>query len=215
MDVMSSQRSLPSGEVEVLFTDEERQAIREQGVERNREMIAARRKFKYRATSAARHEVGLLGEYAVASWIRSLGGRVRLIGDDPQTQEDGHGDLLVLMDDLPDHASPLLVEVKTRRARGWAEYRHDIDMGQLNRLAVAAVVWCVVPDRIASGPVTIVGWSTPVELWRRWTHEAELAQGDDFRVDWLEDWPTRRLDGLVALLRRGEENYTGRQTPFD
>lgn len=184
------------------FTDSERAAIRELAVARNLEMVRGHRKFKYGVTSVARHEVGLLGEHAVASWIRSLGAQVRMIGDDLETQGQGHGDLTVLMYDQANESATSHVEVKTRRSGSWLLWRNEIDMGQFDRLVVSAVVWCITPDRLEAGPVKIAGWSPPDELWHRWMQEAELAQGDDFRSDWLDDWPVQPLADLIALLRQ-------------
>jgi Holliday junction resolvase-like predicted endonuclease len=164
-------------------------------------------------TSIARHEVGLLGEHAVASWIQTLGAQIRVIGDDLETQEQGHGDLMVLMDSHSDESATSLLEVKTRRTGSWAQWRHEIDMGQLDWLVVAAVVWCVAPDRLDAGPVRIAGWSPPDELWHRWMQEAELANGDEFRVDWLDDWPVQPLVDLIALLQR--PHLGSPPTPFD
>ena len=204
---------MSSGEIEVKFSDDERAEIRELAVTRNIEMVRGHRKFKYGVTSAHRQEVGLLGEHAVAAWLQSLGARVRMIGDGPDDQANGHGDLLVLMDSREQQAATSLIEVKTRRSHSWAKWLHEIDMGQLDRLVVSAVVWCVTPDQVGVGPVRIAGWSPPDELWHRWMQEAELAQGDDFRTDWLDDWPVQHLDDLVTLLR--QPHIEGPSTPWD
>lgn len=131
-----------------------------------RDAIHRHDEMSQRATSYGRstlqmHDVGLLGERAVAHWLAGLGvGDVVPIADTPEGRSAGD----VRIDLAHTSHVSVHVEVKTQKHQDFVQIGRRVNAGQLERTLADVFVWCVVDNVLPSKSVQIMGWLPAADL---------------------------------------------------
>lgn len=145
--------------VRIAITDLDTIAILRQATARHDAM--SRANTSYRRSTLTMQDTGLLGEKAVAHWLRQHHPKVVEIGDDENAYRNGSGDVAIERAFSQGWGSVrdwITFEVKTSRISSWRHYERTLDAEQLARSNAHAYIWCVVSDTWPTESVFIMGW---------------------------------------------------------
>lgn len=196
--VVSSSTSPRPGPVRVAVTDLDMDVIAGEAEERQSAMSESR-SLSYGWSSETTNTVGLLGEHAVAHYLRERAtGEVRLVGSEANSIRWANGDVWVYMVNGVG-SSPVKVEVKTTRFSRWQRNGPLVNAQQWQRLQADAIVWCVIADELPTTSVIITGW-LPVEEARASALNTVINPHDDYPSVAIKQ-PLRAPGGLYAWAR--------------